>query len=312
MDAFPPPIHLELERTATHAAEAAAIEAENAQLRREILERLAALEAELASVEASLAVLRSHKPNAVLSRSELRVEEQARAEVASTVAELEKALEWETARKEEEEASVARDKLLLADAETLHAALSARSARVAAASSPRASGETLVLRTQGRIAHLSRRFKVLQSALVGFVDGVLADEEADARFARGAEDEAEGKGEGPRKRRRVKTTATFDLRTWIREDPLLLAAAAEEEGEAEGEGETRAFQLKKLIETLMNLSITRPSDPWLSTAPSGAGEEKGGRAFAPELVAFVLRAGIAHEHPREPGRVRLVDFAGVA
>ncbi|BGP45668.1 hypothetical protein JCM10450v2_001498 [Rhodotorula kratochvilovae] len=275
MDAFPPPIHLELERTATHAAEAAAIEAENAQLRREILERLAALEAELASVEASLAVLRSHKPNAVLSRSELRVEEQARAEVASTVAELEKALEWETARKEEEEASVAR-------------------------------------RTQGRIAHLSRRFKVLQSALVGFVDGVLADEEADARFARGAEDEAEGKGEGPRKRRRVKTTATFDLRTWIREDPLLLAAAAEEEGEAEGEGETRAFQLKKLIETLMNLSITRPSDPWLSTAPSGAGEEKGRRAFAPELVAFVLRAGIAHEHPREPGRVRLVDFAGVA
>ncbi|GAA6052444.1 hypothetical protein JCM3770_001116 [Rhodotorula araucariae] len=360
---------------AARVAEAAAIEVQNAQLRDEILQvhkaleeleplpeetdegprRLAALEAELARVEASLFVLHSHKPDGILSRSALCVEEQARAEVMGTVQELKKTLAWETARKEEEEALLARDEILLADAEALHTTLSGRAAAAvtaAAAATPRAAGETLVL--HGRVAHLSRRFKVLQAALVGFVDGVLADPRADARFATPpsgaqmatASDEEGGEGgQGdtrPRKRRRVvvqgSDAAAFNLRTWIREDPLLSSSSDSAAGiEGKGEGETRAFQLKKLIETLMNLSITRPGDPWLATLPSSAAaaaaaatassasegddaktdadadaDATGRFPFAPELVAFVLRAGIAHEDPRTAGRIRLVDFAGVA
>ncbi|TNY18392.1 Proteophosphoglycan ppg4 [Rhodotorula diobovata] len=267
-------------------AEMLACEAGNEQLRREIqeidrqlqelgdppeetndaLKRIAALERELASVEASLASL--HAPVPPPASADLRKLEEARTQVVDTAEELEKAFAWETERKEDEEAALERDKSLFADATSLHAALSTRAAAAAASFSPRSTGDTLVLRAQGLVSHLSRRSQALRRALLGIASAPSA--------------------------------AAFDLGTWLRSDPTLSSAATANGGASptaaggvRDRQENRAFQLKKLLEALMNRSLLSDSYP-------------------PELVTFLVRAQVAVAHPTAEGKVRLVDFGGLA
>ncbi|GAA5909850.1 hypothetical protein JCM8208_000970 [Rhodotorula glutinis] len=302
-------------------AEAAACEAENELLRCEILQveeqlerlpeepqtsdalkRVAALELELASVEASLMVLRSSKSSS--PTSELRMNEQARFEVVNTVEELEKAVAWETVRKANEQGALDRDKLYLQDATTLYANLAARASSAADSFSPRTAGDALVLRTQGLVHHLSRRTEALERALVEFIDQLATASSS--------------------------SSSRFDLGECIRADPTSRVpggAAASTGGEKGGvvavgepkvEPETRAFQVKKLLEVLLNRSVLVPSDPWLDTSRSSApapdsarARDQGAGSYPPELVAFLVRAGIAVQHPVERAKVRLEDFAGL-
>ncbi|KPV77199.1 uncharacterized protein RHOBADRAFT_52140 [Rhodotorula graminis WP1] len=336
-----------------YKAEAAACEAENELLRCEILQveeqlerlpeepeesndalkRVTALEFELASVEASLSVLRSSKTSS--PTSELRMNEQARLEVVNTVDELEKTIAWETQRKEDEVDALDMDKIYLQDATTLYATLAARASTANDTFSPRAAGDILVLRTQGLVRHLSRRTEALQRALVEFVDQLAlggpaapAAEALEEGEGGAADSSSEREGEIPTST----SSSSFDLGEWIRADPamrILGTAKAVTSGASDGapapdeperQPETRAFQVKKLLEVLLNRSVLVPSDPWLDTSPSlsaapgpdsGSTRDDGTGSYPPELVAFLVRAGIAVQHPIERAKVRLEDFAGL-
>lgn len=62
----------------------------------------------------------------------------------------------------------------------------------------------------------------------------------------------------------------------------------------------------------MNFSATTPLDPWLSILPSALSSSSAPTPremfVPPELLDFLLRAGVVKEHPKDGGRVRLVDF----
>ncbi|BGP18803.1 hypothetical protein JCM10213_003459 [Rhodosporidiobolus nylandii] len=296
-------------RTQELYGEAALVEAENERLRRRLEEiekeleetpdpavtvvdgsrRLAALESSLAYLESVLSVLRENTPlpdeDPLLHRSDFLVDEQAYVSVQKTVEELEKTLQWEEARKEEEERNMQRDGTLLADAELLNGLLTKRVHR-ARADEQQPDGEVLVLRAQARLAHLNSQFAKLQSAMVQFVDEKLVEEEPpdEAGEAHGCE------GGREKKRRKVEI---FDLHRYIHADGP---------GEA---AEKRAFQLKKLIEHLMNRAVQSPLDPWVSLSSLTPPPPE-------ELVAFLLRARIARENPKDANKVRLVDFAAVS
>ncbi|GJN88183.1 hypothetical protein Rhopal_001148-T1 [Rhodotorula paludigena] len=304
--------------------EAHAIEAENDHLRKQILEiyaeledvdpvldevdesleRTAALEKDLAEVEAKLAVLREGitQPYSHKQQSNFLVLETARHAVETTVDELQKAQAYEDAQREEEEQLLKRDAVLLEDAKKLNEILRRRVQR-AEADELQPDGEVIVLRLQGRIAHLTRRFRILQSALIGFIDDVLVDPASDAHFERhystGGEEDGATNGRAQKKRRTI-TPAHFDLRTWLREDP-----SDPDKDEEDAPTDSRAFQLKKLVETLMNRAVTMPDNPWLSLAASSTYQPRPPK----ELIDFVLRAGIAREDPKDPTRLRLEDFA---
>ena len=69
-------------------------------------------------------------------------------------------------------------------------------------------------------------------------------------------------------------------------------------------------------QALMNRSLLCASDPWLATSPSSSSSaaESGPAAdsYPPELVTFLVRAQVAVAHPTAEGKVRLVDFGGLA
>ncbi|GAA5974826.1 hypothetical protein JCM11641_008379 [Rhodosporidiobolus odoratus] len=292
----------EWERAQEVLGEAALVAEENLKLREQLKEledeleatpdprtaaadgskRLASLEQSLSSLEAILSVLRedasSATPDPILHRSELVAEEMAFNSIESTVEELERTLEWEGKRKEEEERKSERDKVYLADAEQLNTSLSKR-VQQARQDEQQPDGEVLVLRAQARLSALDEQFGVLQRALVQFVDEKLVEEEPE-------ENAIEGQG----KRKRLKIEA-FNLHRYIH-------AAGKEQAEP------RAFQLKKLIEHLMNMAVTSPLDPYLTLSSLDPEPPT-------ELVTFLLRSRIAREHLRDTGRVGLMDFAAI-
>ncbi|PWN41154.1 hypothetical protein IE81DRAFT_324882 [Ceraceosorus guamensis] len=57
-------------------------------------------------------------------------------------------------------------------------------------------------------------------------------------------------------------------------------------------------QLRALLDTLMNKAWDTPADPYVDV----------NRRFAPPLVAFLVRANIALEHPNDSRRLRLANF----
>ncbi|KAF9926248.1 hypothetical protein FBU30_004143 [Linnemannia zychae] len=59
------------------------------------------------------------------------------------------------------------------------------------------------------------------------------------------------------------------------------------------------YDLKLILEDIMNLSVSRPADPYLELIP---GE------YHPPHVEQLINAGIAVRHPRDAQRLRLVDF----
>ncbi|KAF9940908.1 hypothetical protein BGZ67_006328 [Mortierella alpina] len=59
------------------------------------------------------------------------------------------------------------------------------------------------------------------------------------------------------------------------------------------------FELKHVLEDIMNLSVSRPSDPYVVLVP---GE------YYPPHIEQLINAGIAVRHPRDAQRLRLVDF----
>lgn len=63
-------------------------------------------------------------------------------------------------------------------------------------------------------------------------------------------------------------------------------------------------------QNLMNASATTPLDPWLiiSGPPPPAGSKDRYQLVPPELLDFLMRAGVVTEHPRDGKRVRLVEF----
>ncbi|KAF9193897.1 hypothetical protein BGZ51_001883 [Haplosporangium sp. Z 767] len=61
----------------------------------------------------------------------------------------------------------------------------------------------------------------------------------------------------------------------------------------------REFELKIILEDIMNLSVSQPSDPYLVLVP---GE------YYPPHVEQLINAGVAVRHPRDSQRLRLVDF----
>ena len=72
-------------------------------------------------------------------------------------------------------------------------------------------------------------------------------------------------------------------------------------------------------QVLLNRSVLLPSDPWLDTSPSSSpapvvapSPNDGTGSYTPELVAFLVRAGIVVQHPVERHKVRLEDFVGLA
>ncbi|BGP67941.1 hypothetical protein NBRC10513v2_001262 [Rhodotorula toruloides] len=146
-------------------------------------------------------------------------------------------------------------------------------------------------RAQTHYDSLLARFRLLQGGLVSFIDEVLADDASDALFD-------PFRSEGLAKKGKKAAASSFDLRGYLRSNS----------GEPE-DGESRAFQLKKLIESLMNLSVTSSQDPYLPDEP----------AFPPELVAFLVRAGLAEEEVVDGAsganglvrRIRLRDFGGL-
>lgn len=60
----------------------------------------------------------------------------------------------------------------------------------------------------------------------------------------------------------------------------------------------------------MNASATTPLDPWLiiSGPAPPAGSKERYQLVPPELLDFLMRAGVVTEHPRDGRRVRLVEF----
>ncbi|KAF9119407.1 hypothetical protein BGW39_000323 [Mortierella sp. 14UC] len=63
--------------------------------------------------------------------------------------------------------------------------------------------------------------------------------------------------------------------------------------------DTTVFDLKQVLEDIMNLSVSRPADPYLVLVH---GE------YYPPHVEQLINAGIAVRHPRDAQRLRLVDF----
>ncbi|KAG0282226.1 hypothetical protein BGZ96_000720 [Linnemannia gamsii] len=59
------------------------------------------------------------------------------------------------------------------------------------------------------------------------------------------------------------------------------------------------YELKQILEDIMNLSVSRPADPYLVLVP---GE------YHPPHVEQLINAGVAVRHPRDSQRLRLVDF----
>ncbi|KAF8924791.1 hypothetical protein BGZ58_001424 [Dissophora ornata] len=59
------------------------------------------------------------------------------------------------------------------------------------------------------------------------------------------------------------------------------------------------FDLKDLLEDIMNLSVSQPSDPYIILIP---GE------YYPPHIEQLINAGIAVRHPRDSQKLRLIDF----
>ena len=58
------------------------------------------------------------------------------------------------------------------------------------------------------------------------------------------------------------------------------------------------YNLKGMLEELLNAAVSTAADPYLPVLPS----------YLPAYVELLLRAGIAVKHPRDPTRWKLVDF----
>lgn len=63
----------------------------------------------------------------------------------------------------------------------------------------------------------------------------------------------------------------------------------------------------------MNASVTSPADPWIdalspATDPDDHDAPAGGLGAPEQLVHYLLRAGIAVEHPADKSRIKLVEF----
>ncbi|KAF9408465.1 hypothetical protein BGZ94_002302 [Podila epigama] len=65
------------------------------------------------------------------------------------------------------------------------------------------------------------------------------------------------------------------------------------------ESDSTVFQLKSVLEDIMNLSVTSPADPYITL-------ERG--TYYPPHIEQLINAGIAVRHPRDAQRIRLVDF----
>ncbi|GJJ69953.1 centromere protein K [Entomortierella parvispora] len=59
------------------------------------------------------------------------------------------------------------------------------------------------------------------------------------------------------------------------------------------------FELKHILEDIMNSSVSRPADPYIVLVP---GE------YYPPHVEQLINAGIAVRHPRDAQKLRLIDF----
>ncbi|KAF9085058.1 hypothetical protein BGX29_002188 [Mortierella sp. GBA35] len=59
------------------------------------------------------------------------------------------------------------------------------------------------------------------------------------------------------------------------------------------------FDLKQVLEDIMNLSVSRPSDPYLVLVPGD---------YYPPHIEQLINAGVAVRHPRDSQRLRLIDF----
>ncbi|GAA5903197.1 hypothetical protein JCM6882_006991 [Rhodosporidiobolus microsporus] len=298
--------------------EANVVEEENARLRERLLkveEELEALpdpeeeddggdkptplEQELAHLEAALMFLTDSPvspSDPLLTRSPLLADELAFLSMQTTVSELQTALAREEEKRAEEEGRVERDKVWVADAERLEGILEKR-ARGAREGEGRRDGEVLVLRSQTRLARLTSQFKRLQGALIQFIDERLVEAEMDE----GEDDGDAGEDEGgvKKKRKRVRGDEVFNLHRYV---------------QAEGPGkpaEKRAFELKKLIEVLMNRAVSFSASPSSPSSPSSPWTSLSSLTPPPpdELVRFLLRARIARENPRNGGEIRLEDFA---
>ncbi|GEM09103.1 proteophosphoglycan ppg4 [Rhodotorula toruloides] len=197
----------------------------------EALRRIRAIEQELAHLEAILEVLRTDFSDAprVPSKSVIVAAETARVNLEKTVDELQSALTWEEERREQEQIMLERDKLYLRDAETLNTTLSARATETSSASR-QSTGESLVVRAHAHYDSLLARFRLLQGGLISFIDDVLADDASDTLLEPNRAIESA-------KKSKKGAASYFDLRSYLRS----------EDGESD-DGESRAFQLKKLIE----------------------------------------------------------------
>lgn len=60
----------------------------------------------------------------------------------------------------------------------------------------------------------------------------------------------------------------------------------------------------------MNASATTPLDPWLTISgpPPRPGSKERYQLVPPELLDFLMRAGVVREHPQDGRRVRLEAF----
>lgn len=66
-------------------------------------------------------------------------------------------------------------------------------------------------------------------------------------------------------------------------------------------------------QNLMNAAVGSEPNSWLGVrAPPGSLPEEAAEYYPPELVDFLLRAGVVTEKAGEQGKVRLVDFGGSA
>ncbi|KAF9435776.1 hypothetical protein BGZ76_005563 [Entomortierella beljakovae] len=59
------------------------------------------------------------------------------------------------------------------------------------------------------------------------------------------------------------------------------------------------FELRHVLEDIMNLSVSQPADPYVVLVP---GE------YYPPHIEQLINAGIAVRHPRDSQKLRLVDF----
>ncbi|GAA6003475.1 hypothetical protein JCM10207_000349 [Rhodosporidiobolus poonsookiae] len=245
---------------------------------------------ELALLESTFSILSAAKAqdDPAFTQSTFVADEAAYTAMVQTLEELRKVWDREERKKREEEETMERETTFLADVEQINEILTEQIER-SRASDAQPDAELVVLRAQGRLDHLANQFKTLQRGLIDFVDYRLAevDQEEESRREEG--------GEGKRKKRKVEL---FDLRRWI-------------QAEGADKAESRAFQLKKLIEVLMNASVRRDSpssastpSPWVTLSSLDPPPPR-------ELVAFLLRARIAREHKTDPGRIRLEEFGVV-